>query len=291
MSRVAILGTATADQVFRTDAPFEPGETIAVRRITSPRAGGAPFYTGAALTPGGHEALPVFDLGGDADGAMILDACRGAGMSTEAIVIQPAGSTPACLLVYAADGRDLCLFDPGRLASDALGDAQALAVERADLVVISAAAASRVERVLDHLRPAQRLAWIFKHDPHCFPDALCRRLMQRADIVFHNRAEAAAVEGAISLAGPDLLRIQTLGGDGVRVSRGGDTIDLPAEPLVLADPTGAGDTFAGHMLGALLEKVDPVEAVRTAISATARFLIEHRRCADPSGRGEREHDM
>jgi ribokinase len=276
VSRVAILGTATADQVFRSATQFASAGTIAVRRVTPARAGGAPVYTGAALALGGHTALPVFDLGDDADGAMVVEACLQAGMSTEAIGV--GGRTPACLLMYASDGRDLCLFDPGELG-DRLSDAQMAAIARADLVVISAAAASRVAQVMDRLRPDQRLAWIFKHDPQCFPDPVCRRLMQRADIIFHNRAEAAAIEAWASLARPDALRIQTLGGDGVRVGRGGDMFDLPAEPLLLTDPTGAGDTFAGHMLAELLDGTDPVDAARKAIGAAARFLIDDGRCA------------
>lgn len=276
MSRVAVLGTATADQVFRSATPFASAGTIAVRRITAARAGGAPVYTGAALALGGHIALPVFDVGDDADGAMVVEACRQAGMSTEAIGL--GGRTPSCLLVYAPEGRDLCLFDPGDLG-DRLSDAQMSAIARADMVVISAAAASRVAQVLDRLGPDQRLAWIFKHDPHCFPDPICRRLMQRADIVFHNRAEAAAIEAWASLARPDALRIQTLGGDGVRIGRGGDMFDLPAEPLLLTDPTGAGDTFAGHMLAELLDGTDPADAARKAIGAAARFLVNNGRCA------------
>ncbi|WP_404712975.1 carbohydrate kinase family protein [Sphingomonas sp. MMS24-J13] len=290
MSRVAILGTATADQVFRLSAAFEQEGTIAVRRVTQARAGGAPVYTGAALTQRGHEASPVFDLGDDADGSMILNACRRAGMPIDAIAIQPDGSTSSCLLVYAADGRDFCLFDPGRLASAPLTDAQASAVERAEMVVIAATDASRVEHILDRLRPDQRLVWIFKHDPNCFPDRLCRQLMQRADIVFHNRAEAALVEGWLSLAGPDMLRIRTSGGDGVRIAYGALTIDVPTRSLRLADPTGAGDSFAGYMLAALLDGADRVDAAHKALSATAAFLIDDNRCADPAGRGEREQN-
>jgi len=54
--------------------------------------------------------------------------------------------------------------------------------------------------------------------------------------------------------------------------RAGNTTFLPAEPVAVADPTGAGDSFAGSFLVAHLAGAAPEDAARSAMAAVHAML-------------------
>jgi len=267
MAKIVILGTATSDEIFVGEAgaerPLYPG-----RRM----CGGAPYYTGRALAAAGHEVTPLLALGDDPAGAAIEAACRDAGLTAEGIDVQPGAHSPTCRLLYAPHGDDRCAFDPGDTATTALTAIQLSLIDQADLMVVAATPAARIAQALAQLGPDQRIAWIFKSDPDCFPDAIGRMLVRRAACLFHNRAEADRVTALITSGDASPITFHTRGQDGVIVSLGGKTAILPVSSLAIDDPTGAGDSFAGYALAALLDGASPTVAARHAIDATARFL-------------------
>ncbi|MBI5235668.1 MAG: sugar kinase [Deltaproteobacteria bacterium] len=118
------------------------------------------------------------------------------------------------------------------------------------------------------------------------PDAL-KRLLQRVDLVVINEAEAREFAGASSLVkaariiqgyGPKTLIIKR-GEYGAMMFHEGEVFHAPAYPLEeIFDPTGAGDTFAGGLMGHLAATQDlSGHNLRRAIvfgSVMASFNVE-----------------
>ena len=118
------------------------------------------------------------------------------------------------------------------------------------------------------------------------PDAL-KRLLKRVDLVVINEAEAREFAGASSLVkaariiqgyGPKTLIIKR-GEYGAMMFNEGEVFHAPAYPLEeIFDPTGAGDTFAGGLMGHIAATNDLSEHnMRRAIvfgSVMASFNVE-----------------
>ena len=118
------------------------------------------------------------------------------------------------------------------------------------------------------------------------PDAL-KRLLKRVDLVVINEAEAREFAGASSLVkaariiqgyGPKTLIIKR-GEYGAMMFNEGEVFHAPAYPLEeIFDPTGAGDTFAGGLMGHIAATNDLSEHnMRRAIvfgSVMAFFNVE-----------------
>ncbi len=114
-----------------------------------------------------------------------------------------------------------------------------------------------------------------------------RAVLSRVDALVINDEEARQLSGEANLVkaarsiramGPKLLVIKR-GESGVLMTRGQGFFAAPAMPLEsVADPTGAGDTFAGGFMGYLASVGDlSDEAVNRAIiagSALASFAVE-----------------
>ena len=118
------------------------------------------------------------------------------------------------------------------------------------------------------------------------PDEL-RKVLTRVDALVINDEEARQLSGEANLVkaaraiqgmGPKLLIIKR-GEYGVLMTREEGFFAAPAMPLEdVADPTGAGDTFAGGFMGYLASADQVTEAVVTrasiAGSALASFAVE-----------------
>jgi sugar/nucleoside kinase (ribokinase family) len=97
-----------------------------------------------------------------------------------------------------------------------------------------------------------------------------------ASIVIANERESEALSGGL---GPeDAVRALgrryraacvKLGAKGAVLVIDGDVYEHTPEPVVEADPTGAGDAFDGVLLAALARGVEPGEALRSACDAGA----------------------
>jgi ribokinase len=81
----------------------------------------------------------------------------------------------------------------------------------------------------------------------------------------------AAEEITAILATGVRLLVRTRGAHGVAVdSAEGWTVELPAEPTEVVDPTGGGDAFAAGFLDALLDRLGPAEAAQRGLDWAAR---------------------
>ena len=270
---VAVAGFATLDYVARVEGDFTGRGTLPMRQGAAdawPRAGGAALYASAALAAAGVEAAPLTWIGDDADGAAYRQACLRAGVGLDGLAVMKGAPSTRCLLIYNADGSYGCLLRPGPAV---LTDAQSALAAGAAWLAVSAGPPEIAGRLLDVLGPEAGLAWIAKDDPACFPAGLAARLAARAQAVFCNAGERAWLEAARSGPRPaGQLLFETRGGDGVVVEGPGGTFHQPVRPMAVDDATGAGDTFAGAALAALIGGDDAAAAARTGVVAAATLL-------------------
>lgn len=267
MTRVAVAGFATIDYVIQVEGDFTGRGTRLMREAAWPRAGGAALYASTALAKAGVAAAPLTWVGDDADGEAYCAAC----VSVEGVAVMPDAPSTRCLLIYNADGTYGCLLRPGPAA---LTGVQLRLAAEAEWLVIAAGPPDITVRLLDAEGP--RLAWIAKDDPACFPPDLVAWLTARAEVIFCNTGERAWLEAGRSGPAPATqMLFETRGADGVRVEAG-EIFDLPVTPLTVEDATGAGDTFAGAALAALIAGAPPRAAAEAGIAAAGALLAARR---------------
>lgn len=267
MVRVAVAGFATIDYVVRVEGDFTGRGTRLMREAAWPRAGGAALYASAALAKAGLNAAPLTWIGDDADGEAYLAAC----VALDGVAVTPGAPSTRCLLIYNADGTYGCLLRPG-LAE--LTETQLRLVAQAEWLVIAAGPPEITARLLEV--EGGRLAWIAKDDPACFPPDLVARLTARAEVIFCNAGERAWLERGRTDAVPaGQILFETRGADGVRVEAG-EAFHLPVPLLIVDDATGAGDTFAGAALAALITGDSPRAAAEAGIAAAGALLATRR---------------
>jgi ribokinase len=289
MTRVLITGYASLDHVVLLADDPVAGTTTRMRRATGawPRPGGSPAYVAAALAAGGvAEAMPVSWVGDDAAGEAYRAALAARGLRCEGIATIGGAPTPVAILAYAPNGACFCLYDPGLPEPGGLTPLQLDLLASTDWVCLTVGPPSVTDLVLDRLPPATRLAWAVKHDPRAISSAQAARLAGRADLICYSRAEAGFVASALAEAGArrqGAVLVETDGAEGARIAWGGQSLAVPATPISVRDPTGAGDTLVGGLIAALIANPhDKPAALRAGMAAAAAMLRARQRSEEPT---------
>jgi sugar/nucleoside kinase (ribokinase family) len=109
-------------------------------------------------------------------------------------------------------------------------------------------------------------------------DAICANI----DILFANRHEIRGMCETMGVRLDDLtaripLVVCTMSGEGSMLYEGGSRRHVPAVPVTLADPTGAGDAYRAGFLSAL-RKGYPSQTCAKIGTVTASFVVEQMGC-------------
>jgi ribokinase len=283
VTKVVITGYASLDHVAMLDGVPQPGQTTTIlqRPVDAwPRLGGSPAYVAAALVDNGVvSAFPVSWVGNDEDGTAYreqLSKRRIAHLGVEAV----AGAlTPIAILAYEPTGGCICLYHPGMPKDLTLSVSQRKLVAEADWLCVTIGPPKATEAALDALAPTAGLAWVVKHDPRSQPPQLAARLAANANLICFSQAERGFVDEALAASGGPAqkqLLIETRGRSGALVKGGGSEHFVAAAPVATDDPTGAGDSFAGGVLAALVNDEANLIAIVEAGHRAARRLLEAR---------------
>ncbi|HEU4973750.1 MAG TPA: PfkB family carbohydrate kinase, partial [Baekduia sp.] len=285
--RLTVVGDALLDRDVEGDvrrlAPDAPVPVVDHER-TRVRPGGAGLAAALAAA-GDHEVRLVTALASDAAGRELRDVLAARGV--EVVDVGLDGQTPEKIRVR-TQGRALLRLDrggDGGTVGPASGAARA-AIEWADAVLV--ADYGRGVAAEDGLRTALTRAaarglpivW----DPHPRGPAP----VHGAALVTPNEAEAAGFAADVPGDGPhgaiaraealrDRWRVRcvcvTRGAHGaVVVGAGGAPLAVPAEPVPVGDPCGAGDRFAVTAAAALADGALPSEAVVAAVASASAFV-------------------
>jgi sugar/nucleoside kinase (ribokinase family) len=240
-----------------------------------PRIGGPVYYGARALAALGEDALVVTKYA-EADEALAAPLHR-IGLH---VVRRPAGTTAAFTIENRGDRRVMALDDPGEpWSADDLADlagvawVQAGAVSRSDFPPATLALLARGRTVL---LDGQGLTRTSAPGPVGLDADYDPDLLRHVRILKLSLEEAEALgldlgDRALgSLGVPEV--VVTLGSRGSVVYADGVAEHVPAHPLALSDPTGAGDVFAAAYLAARRRGHGPLSAARRATTVVASVL-------------------
>jgi len=278
---IIVSGYATIDYVLNLKAPFD-GSNIAhvhpVSANTWERPGGATLYTSVQLAKFDVDAYPLVWLGKDAKGQAYLNTCEKHGLLTGAIDIQDSRATPSCFLLYHEDGSQGCLIDNGENGHETkLVQTQIDLTRKADMVCITAGPPTQTDTLLEYIPEDAVVAWIAKQDDACFPKKLREKIARRANYIFCNSSERNYVDDSLhNDRRSDLVIVETRGPDGVLIETPNDAKVIEVTRVDSDDTTGAGDTFAGATLGALITGESNIEDAVTNGVVAAQLLLESR---------------
>jgi ribokinase len=282
MSGIVVTGYASLDYAMRLDRAPQPDATatILARPLEWPRLGGSPAYVACAIAAAGVADVKVVSwVGDDADGARYSEALAARGVAVDGLVRRP-GRTPVCILAYQPDGGCHCFYDPSLAPPLTLDEGQRKLVAGAPWVCLTVGPAEATAQALAAARPDARLIWAVKADPRSVPADLAAAIAARADVIAWSRGEARFVAEALKTFGATSRRcllIETRGRDGVSLSFDGREQVVRVEPLAAEDTTGAGDTFLGGLLAALIKDPDrPADAVEAGARAARAMLMARR---------------
>lgn len=282
-ARVLGFGTATIDYRIRTPDLGESYTEKLLAREVEVLGGGAIANCLVQVTRLGGRAAWLGKLGRDRLGQMIVGQLETEGIDCSRVLYDPTVSSPFNLAVYAGDKRRRVggYLIPGSLAALSEGEVTALAetVRPGDWAVVEIGEIP-LDRVLEFCRQARkrgaRLAADVDLDPirQCGADPrVVTEIFRLQDLIM---ASYAALLSMYDLPSAHSLArrlseffgtkcVISAGAAGCHYSERGDTAEhLPAIPVEVVDPVGAGDAFHGGLLYALAEGRDFPESLEIA---------------------------
>jgi ribokinase len=122
--------------------------------------------------------------------------------------------------------------------------------------------------------PGQDVFWYTKEQ--------LESIISNADILFANQHEVLAMCSTLGTRKEDLIgqvgmAIFTMSGEGSTLYSQGTEHVIPAVPVNLVDPTGAGDAYRAGFLTAYVRGYPPLVCCKIG-AVTASFVVEHAGC-------------
>ena len=255
-----VFGSINLDLTFRAPQLPRPGQTVLGHSLLSSPGGKGANQAHAAQRYGVATAL-VGAVGRDAMAEPALALLHAAGVDLSDL--QRLSGTTGCASVVVDDaGANQIVVAPGvnlALAQDAVS-AQRLGLARAVLLQGETDPAHN-QALLQRARRAGCLT-VLNNAPAgvLTPDALAAiDLLVVNEDELHSMAQASQLSGdtaallpALAQRGPRQV-VLTLGAAGVLAWDGQGLLNLGALPVTALDTTGAGDTFCGVLVAALVE--------------------------------------
>jgi ribokinase len=254
--RVAVLGNVNADVAYDVARLPAPDETLLASGLRLGAGGKAGNASVAVARCGGHPLL-IGCVGTDALGDLALAALRDGGVAVDAVRRTAAAPTGLATVLVAGGGERNAIvthlganeaLEPGDLPDLAGCDGLLCTLGVPEPVLLAAAGragAAGIPLIVD-ATPLRRLP---------LPAALAG-----ADLLSANRVEAEALTGIAADGPADAERaaaalhalgarrvVLKLGALGAMWSDGERRGHVPALPIAVVDPTGAGDAFMGAL--------------------------------------------
>jgi sugar/nucleoside kinase (ribokinase family) len=270
------FGDPNIDLLFSVDRAPTADQKVLGRRLP-PFAGGTVANVACATGRLGRPTLAYARIAGDADGQFLLREYERYGVATDYVRVVPDVTSPTALIMIEASGEKALVYSPmpgPTLQADSL--AAALAQSR----LLYAMPYDLAE--FEQMQPLARAAGVplaIDIEAAMLPGPDRRqglhRLLELSDLVFMNDSTYHTILGAapqleamagLLRHGPRMLVVSRGARGAVLVTRG-LALSQPAFPATVVDSTGAGDSFNGAFIAALMEGQAPAAALRFACAA------------------------
>ncbi|WP_245716208.1 sugar kinase [Micromonospora humi] len=254
--------------------------------------GGAESNVAMGLARLGHRATWVSRVGDDPFGRRVVAEVAAAGVDVDLVTVDPAAPTGVYLKDPGPAGTRVHYHRAGsaasRLGAADLADARLAGVRLLHLSGITAALSDTCRDLLAHAlagraAPGARVTFDVNHRPALWPadraGPMLRELADRADVVLVGQDEADTLWGAADpvavrdlLPGPELVVVKDGAVGATALARTGPAVFVPALPVDVVEPVGAGDAFAAGFLAGLLRRVDLRSCLRLGHLTAAPVL-------------------
>jgi ribokinase len=284
MSHVIVVGDLVTDVLVEHDGPIRPGsDTAAAIRVSG---GGQAANTAAWLASAGQAATLVAAAGDDQAGRDRVAELVTAGVG-DAIQVHTGAATGSVVVLTGADERTMItdrgaclLLDPAHVTAVIAAAAPGGHLHLSGYPLLHAGSRPAGRAALTAAREKGLTVSVDAASAGPLRDAgpeLFLAWVRDADLLLCNADEAAelagpgtAAEQARRLTAHARHAVVKQGAGGaVWAARDGSSWSVPATPVPVKDPTGAGDAFAAGLLTAWLSGAEPPAALEAGAALGA----------------------
>jgi ribokinase len=256
--KIAVIGSINLDIVATAQTLPAPGETVGGATLASYPGGKGANQAVAAQKLGAAVAM-VGRVGRDAHASEALVLLRENGVDLSGVSVDSAASTGVALIAVDAHGENQIIVAPG--ANAGLLPDTIPAIE-SDAFILQLE--TPIETVAHVMQSAKGFIAINLAPAIPVPDIV----FARADLIIVNEGEAAFYGDRLHQS--DAKIAITYGAKGAAIFQNGEEVARAAAPSITpVDTTGAGDTFVGALVVALMEGQSDGAALRFACAAGA----------------------
>jgi ribokinase len=255
---ITVVGSVNLDVVATAKTLPAPGETVTGATLAR-HPGGKGANQALAATRLGADVSLIACVGRDALADEALALLKAEGVNLSRCLIDAKASTGVALIAVDAKGENQIVVAPG---ANAAFEPQHLSAR------IDGALICQLEIPVETVARAVALTDGFVGLNLAPAADVPAELLARADLIVVNETEAAFY-GSRLHDGGGLVAV-TLGARGAALFKAGEQIASASPPKVTAvDATGAGDSFVGALVVALIEGQAPQDALTFACAAGA----------------------
>ena len=271
MPKLVNLGSLCIDNVYGVPNIAGPGETVASLEYAI-HAGGKGLNQSLAAARAGARVVHVGCVG--SDGRWLKEELSKAGVETAAVREADEPSGHAVIQVNPA-GENAIVISGGanRTLDDADIDTAFRSCNADDWLLLQ----NEINRMEDILERSSNLAKVALNLAPV-DDRIQGYDLSAVDLLIVNEVEAQALSGEAGIVEaletlcaryPGCHVVVTLGRDGLRYGKGNERDALGAFTVESVDETGAGDTFVGYFMAALIDGRSMHDALVTGSAAGA----------------------
>lgn len=265
--KILNYGSLNIDFVYAVDHIVRPGETLQSRGLEV-YCGGKGLNQSVALARAGARVAHAGMTG--PDGGMLLDVLTENGVDTKHVRRVPTRSGNAVIQVDAAGQNSIVLFGGANMHNREEYIDETLAFcEPGDILLLQ----NEINLIDSLIGKAAAKSLRIVLNPSPFGEDLRHCDLAAVSLFIMNEVEGEQITGekdparmlaAMRRLYPASSVVLTLGKDGARYAGEEGEVSHPAFAVEAVDSTGAGDTFTGYLLAAVLEGKPMRDALRLA---------------------------
>ena len=269
---IHIVGHTAVDHISRVPhLPKENQSTSITGRRISYGGGAANIAAGIAVL--GEDVTLHSCVGDDFAGSDYEKWMDKLGIRRQFFTV-PGTHTPTAFMFTDDAGDQMTFFEWG--ASKAFATSEAPALPLVHMATADPEFNCRVAEKSEFVSfdPGQDVFWYSKEQ--------LESIISHSDILFANKHEVKKMCETLGLTKEALIKmvgmaIFTMSGDGSMLYTKGSEHFVPAIPVTLCDPTGAGDSYRAGFLSAYVRGYEPLTCCRVG-TVTASYVVEHAGC-------------
>ena len=267
---ISIVGHTAVDHLMRVPSfPAQNHSALISERHTD--FGGGAANIAAGIVRLGEPCTLISAVGSDFFGSEYDRWMTTLGIQRQ-FFIRSDLPTPAAFVFTDLAGNQITYFDWG--ASQAFSEEEAPALPFVHLATADPGFNLRVaeKSTFSSFVPGQ--------DLHRYTKEQLAGMLEHIDILFANHHEVEGMCRILHLRKEQIVEsvpvvIITRGAEGSVLHEGGITERIPAIPVQMVDPTGAGDSYQAGFLTAYVRGYSTLDCCRVG-AVTASFVVEHR---------------